>query len=305
MISKCLSIMRRFKMPKKNDFVYCWNCGMKNKKSNKKCEKCQANLKEQEHPILHWLFGETVDEIQGNFFSKGCQALMNFFHIHLYGATVGLALVFAIGSSLLHFNTPDHIETVNETYLIAPKEELSSNPDAPVGEEFVCEEGYQLEGNRCMKVETVAAIVNESCSEGSFLDGGECFQTVQKDMQLSCCKSKEDMIRYAQSLGYLDDESKYANDVLTSVELSTVGMDGVTPGDWCVYHFNEGIDADHTFSLFRPPFRNYTCPTGTVEVNTFCRLPVEKIITYTCEEGYTLTDDHTCTKTVTKEPIKR
>ncbi len=98
--------------------IYCYNCGTLNDIRNDKCINCKAKLHKKEHPILVWLFGDIFDEIKGNIFSKICQLLISFLHLHLYGFTLGLALVFTVSSSVFNFTSKDVAEITRSDYRI-------------------------------------------------------------------------------------------------------------------------------------------------------------------------------------------
>ncbi len=132
-------------MKKKNEkYIYCWKCGVKNDKKNKKCVACDAKLNEEEHPLFTWLFGEIKEEAEDGIFDYFCELLKSFFRKHLYGVIVGLAVTFAAVSSVVNIMEPENAEITTEEYSI-PKVVETVPKEEPKQEEEVSKEETPVE----------------------------------------------------------------------------------------------------------------------------------------------------------------
>lgn len=113
------------KKKKQEKIIYCWNCGKKNPKKRWFCidKECNARLKQKDHPLFYWLFGEIKGDIEDNFINYICQLIINFFRLHLYGVTMGLALAFTGVATINHYDEAKQIEVTNQEYYISVNEE--------------------------------------------------------------------------------------------------------------------------------------------------------------------------------------
>ncbi len=293
----------------KEKVIYCWNCGTKNKKNNRECTKCEQLLKEKERPILHWFFGEAVDEVKGNIFSKASQALINFFHLHLYGMTVGLAVAFAIAASVFNFNTNSTLEVTTEEYRLPSIEEVPASPEEPAlpeevieeqpeVEQLSCESGYTLSGNKCKMTEYKDAASREACPEGYtvnfYYNDCQSNEAVDVTIEYYCAKTLEEYHRYPNPT--LPDNT---------ASIESVGPKKTTGESlWCDYSFKDLNGNDLGIYSSTMALEKRSCPPG-MEGEYVCRRRTALITEYSCDAGYTLTADHRCSKTIEKDPIRR
>ncbi len=126
--------MKRTK--KEEKIIYCWQCGKKNPKKKWFCQdpECHARLKQHDHPIIYWLFGEILDDTEDNIIKYISELIINFLRLHLYGVTMGIALTFTIAAAISNFEQADNIEITQNEYFLSPSQEPG---DVPVVQESV------------------------------------------------------------------------------------------------------------------------------------------------------------------------
>lgn len=122
------------KVEKTEKFIYCWQCGKKNPKKKWFCQdpNCHARLKQHDHPIIYWLFGEILDNTEDGIIKYITDLIINFLHLHLYGVTMGVALTFTLVATFSNYDQAKDIEITQNKYFLAPTEE---NEDVPTMQE--------------------------------------------------------------------------------------------------------------------------------------------------------------------------
>ncbi len=300
----------------KNKYIYCYNCGKKNKKNAKECVKCGTEFKSEKR-FLKWLFGEEIGNFKGNVFGYICECSKEFIKRHLYGSVVGLALTFTIVSGVLYLNEKlnDTITTTNEEYKIEvenieePIEEMPveetpevtpepeptptptptprpstptppSTPSRPV--RYICPFGYELNGTKCYKYESINASIYYTCADGSTgTPEGVCEKFFYPGQH---CADKDEYI------------SKYSiTDTIVSFEVN--GPYEENGALKCKYEYttNTGGRTSVDLALYD------ACPAGYESVsNLSCKMTSEPTGSYYDCRGleYTILDGDKCKKQV-------
>ena len=307
-------------MKKEKQIIYCWNCGTKNQKENKKCKKCKVLLKQKEHPIIKWLFGETKEEVKSSIIGRITDLLSRFFRLHLYGASMGLALIFTGFAIANHYQATEKIEITEEQYRIQKeekkdeleKEEASkeTTTDEKIKEEkkpatqkepsktkkLVCESGYTLTNGSCIKKEQIQG--TPVCPSRYMLREDVCMIHYAKISTGSYCVQSA-----AEYQSYYGSALQNYQGEFTAQKTVYNGRD-MCDYSWCTkYENNSCVDRMGVTALMA---ENLSCPQGTSPLagTNYCTDGTFKEPTYQCESGYEQNGKY-CVKTSVKKPIEK
>lgn len=312
----------------KNDIIYCWKCGKKNPKKRWICydEKCRARLKQKDHPIFYWLFGEIEGNLEDDFINFICQLIINFFKLHLYGATMGLAICFTAVATFSHYDDSNKIEATQKEYYITVNEEgnavtvtdeVEETPEG-VPEEVPeekqeeekkptenkkeeskteskksCPSGYQMRSDgKCESIAYTDALALIECESGyNKVDSKGNVTSANTNV---FCMSQVPYAGTSYCPSTRDDFiSQYGNDECISASSSFTGS---LNGSTCNYTFygadGNQISCSNTYTY------KYKCPEGDFfQSNQWCYEKKPTITNYYCldkENGYVLTPDRKC-----------
>ena len=332
------------KMKKKNEkYIYCWKCGVKNDKKNKKCVACDAKLNEEEHPLFTWLFGEIKEEAEDGIFDYFCELLKSFFRKHLYGVIVGLAVTFATVSSVVNIMEPENAEITTEEYSIPkvvetvpkeePKEEEVSKEETPVEpqpeapkpttptptptpapkpsptqpeekpKELYCPTGFTLTSDN-------------KCTITEYLDAWikytcpEGYEyTSNGDDKYCLSTTREPMETEYFCAANMEEYKKYygEDDLCASMsDVVTSTLDSVNHKCSYSFFYADGSSASCILGSQPDALTRRSCPAGTMNNGDYCYKKTDYIPTYYClNDQEELVDGNKCKATTILEPLER
>ncbi len=259
----------------KKEKIFCVYCGTKNKPTELTCKKCHKKLNPKETILIDYLKDHIKDDLKGNIEDKFFSILKNFIISHLYGTIFTATLIFTITTSLI-IDNDTNIKTVTKRPNILVSNLNKCLFDNSINQEYICEDGYNLENNSCIKQEQISAKENLYCNANYYLNGTRCLSNnnYPKETKQECIAPTGD-----QYLNTFVD----GNQCMVNVCLGWT--DGV-----CSAGDAQPID----FTTIE------TCPTGTSLINGSCKQILTPTKKYFCEEG-TLTNN-SCLVEKTKEP---
>lgn len=252
---------------KKN--IYCVYCGEKNNIQDLKCKKCKKKLNPKQHEFLDYIKDHIKDDLKGKVQDKVISIIKNFIISHLYGTVLTATLIFTIVSGIVTtVNENKNIEKVTQKpSILVSKVEDKCDFENSKEQILVCEEGYKLEDDKCIKEEKIDAELNYYCNDNYYFDGNKCVsnETFEIIIEEECL---------------LPEDNPNALDVRVENGECLVNIcAGWTDGE-CSAGGLEPIDFTIT---------EY-CPNGTTKINGECKIIDNYDIYYSCEEG-TLEDD--------------
>lgn len=257
--------------------IYCVYCGEKNNIENLKCKKCNKKLNPKEHPFRDYIIDHIKDDLKGKTEDKILSIIKNFIISHLYGSIFTATLIFTIVSSIVSIVNNNNIAKVTERPTMMVGNIDKCNFVNSKEQTLICEEGYTLDDDICIKEEKVEPISNYTCKNNYYLSGNRCVsdETFEKIVEEECIAPEGDK--------YLD----------TRVE------NGVCLVNVCA-GWTDGVCSAGSLEEINFTVTEY-CPNGTSLINGACKKTTNFEIEYECEEG-TLEEDM-CLITKEEEPI--
>lgn len=242
--------------------IYCVYCGEKNNIIDTNCKKCNKKLNPKEHLFREYIIDHIKDDLKGKTQDKIFSIIKNFIISHLYGSIFTATLIFTIVSNI--------IVDINDSNRI---KEVTSKPTMMVGnvnkcnfenikeQELVCNEGYTLYNDICIKEEVVDAISNRVCKDNYYLSGSRCVsnKTYEKIIEKECIAPEGD---------------NYLNTIVENDTCLVNVCAGWTDGECSAGGYEE---IDFTITQY--------CPDGTSLINGECKKTTNFEIEYECEEG--------------------
>ncbi len=330
------------KEEKKKKVIYCWFCGTENDSKRKKCISCGEKLKEKDHPVFVWLFGEIKGEIGDNVLSYICELLSSFFQLHLYGVTIGLAIAFSVVSSVLNFTEPENVEITTNEYALPAEEVVVEEPVEEPKEEETPKEETTTPKPATPKPVTPKPVTPTpkpstpstpqetpkelECPKGfTFRSDGKCeIVEVESAWQRHLCPDGFDLVDH-KCRKIIPREKEYY--CATTVEelrntfpshsfpcapLATY-VKGTLNNDKCTYTYYdenyEQVAGCLDFQELNAYIIRKPCPSGMIEDEYNCTLLQDYIIEYYCLEGGAekteLINGNQCRRTVVLDPVER
>lgn len=176
---------------KKEDVIYCAFCGAKNDVKDKKCKKCNKKLNPKNKLFREFLKDHVKDDVKSNLEDDIIGIITEWIKAHLFGifftAAVALLAVGVVVNENSLSNTKKKFATIKE---INTKVEFKLTCDEKELKDQVrvCDSGYSLEGEKCIKKTNVSAKATKTCPNGYSLSGNKCISnaTVEKQSKITC-----------------------------------------------------------------------------------------------------------------------
>ena len=178
-------------MKKKEEEIYCVFCGTKNNKADKKCKKCDKKLNPKNRLFKDYLKDHLKDDIKSNIEDTIVELIIEWIKKHLYGIAM-TALIGLLAATVI-------VKEGNIRKLESQKAKVNHMSNSFTLKVFceekdlvdkirVCDAGYSLEGDSCVKRTSVAAKANTSCPNGYSIISGQCISnnTVAKIEKFTC-----------------------------------------------------------------------------------------------------------------------
>lgn len=179
--------MKNKKKKKKESTIYCWKCGLKNPKNRWHCkdENCRTNLKEKDHPIIYWLFGEIKEDINDNMFEYVCNLFKDFFKLHLYGVSMGAAIIFTVTATITNINTEQKPTITEKEYYISNVEEVKESSPTTENKKEEQEEKQEEKKESTKSEKTTTTTKKKYCPSGyTMRSDGKCESETYTDAYL-------------------------------------------------------------------------------------------------------------------------
>lgn len=314
----------------KEDIIYCIFCGEKNHTNDKKCSKCHKKLNQKDHLFKDFLYNHIKDDIKGKITDDIFSLLKGFIISNLYGTTLVATLIFATLTTTINQVATNHFEEEKTVKRITyqsrqevEKEEKKEEVKEEVKEEKqeekpltnecnikdakaqikTCDEGFQLENEKCIKVTYENAKETIACPEGYTYSGitAGCVKNTPSETgtKQACMRPKtmpsgvdanlvvgEEYNGSECFLVLCDSVENIVNGSCTSTKsLHKIDFTTIYTCPW-----EEGKDytlKDNTCYeiILHPPY-NYSCSEGVLEEKQCKIITEEKDYTLTCEAGY-------------------
>lgn len=278
--------------------IYCVYCGSKNSSEDKNCKKCKKELNPKNHLFKDFLIDHLKDDIEGNIEDSIFALLRKWIISNLYGVGIFSAVLFTgivIISREINLAKYDTSYKKLDTPFIVDNscKQLDS-----VKKELICDEGYTLDKEKCVKTTSNNAIEYITCDNNYTLIGEYCISNFTKDYDVSTsCPWSLDGTRIGSS--GIGNPSKimdaYESGGVCYIKYCT------DPGAFPEYPdsgtCNGSVD---TYDSSVAPTYNYSC--NGYELNGTCRYYGQRYYHYTCNEGE-LKEDKCEIKDV-KEPVE-
>lgn len=290
-------------MMRKNKVIYCWNCGTKNDLSNKTCLKCSTDLNEHDFKVAKWLFGEGYDEITGNFIQKLFTLARDFLHLHLFGTTLSIAVIFTFSATVSHYEDTTH----NNKEIVQQEYRLTKNENHSVSKEKYCDDGYTLEDGKCIKKEIIAATTESICENGYYLNGNKCYsdKVYAKNVKYRCIQTIDE---YRKLVGKV---TTHPADPYTDADFDCLITFTHEDDHTCSYNFGAYKEmqgeqvCEALYGFGTDALKEETCPSGSVNIDGKCRTSVNPKVNYKCADDYVLQDDNNCLKIIETKPKEK
>lgn len=262
---------------KKN--IYCVYCGEKNKINDLECKKCKKKLNPKQHEFLDYLKDHIKADLKGKVQDKLISVIKNFIISHLYGTILTATLIFTIVSGVVTtINENKNIEKVTEKPFVFANNIGKCDFEKSKEQILICEDGYKIDGDKCIKEEEIDPKINYYCIDNYYFDGNKCVsnETFEKLINKECL---------------LPEDDPNAIDVRVENGECLVNIcSGWTDGE-CSAGGLESIDFTIT---------EY-CPDGTIDINNECKKINNYNTDYYCEEGILI--DGNCIIKYEEKPI--
>ena len=180
---------------KDNNSIYCAFCGTKNKIEDKKCKKCNKKLNPKNHLLKDYLKDHIKDDVKCNLEDDIQGLIIEWIKAHLFGifgtALIGILAVGVIINEVNINNTKKKFaKPINVNS--APTLKKTCNDLELVDKIKVCDTGYTLENDKCVKTTKESASSKKTCPNGYTLSNNKCISnnTTAKSKKVSCSESK-------------------------------------------------------------------------------------------------------------------
>ena len=269
------------------DEIYCVFCKEINQLSDKVCKKCHKKLDPKENMLLDYLKDHIKSDLVGKTEDKVISIIKNYIISHLYGAVFSVTLLFTIASALVLNADKYEVVTKKPDFLI---NEVVCDIQGAREPLKLCEEGYTLDDDVCVKREILAPVVTSTCRSGFTKYENECFSDMdyQKLSKQECIMpNNENYLRAYEQDGVclVDVCSEWAEDGTCSAG-SAQEIDYTT-----TYYCNEGYTlVEGICKMVEKPINKYSCNEGVLE-NNQCKLEEIKTYTLGCLDNYILNEE--------------
>ena len=266
-------------MGSKNKKIYCVFCGEKNSSKEKKCTKCHKKLNPKEHLVFDYVKDHIKVKVKGSVQDNVISFLKEFIKNHLYGIMMSATLIFTTNSGVIVHNENTHIRKVHEkplTLMVSQGICEFANSIKPIE---VCQDGYTLEDDTCVKEEENNAHINLTCQSGYSLSGNNCISidTFEKIEEQKC-------------IAPTNPEADVIGTVIENGICFVQYCSGYTDGE-CSAGYSDPTD----FTVI-----SY-CPDGTKEINKSCKKVTSPNINYYCDDAEL--KDNKCIKISREEKV--
>lgn len=277
---------------KKN--FYCIHCGTKNKIEDKKCTKCKKSLHPKCLVLKEYLLDHIKDDLKSNVEDTIIDLLKAWIISHLYGLGITAAILFTattfIAKEIPSLKAQNNYKELEKPITMA----ITCSDLYLVAQEKVCEEGYTLENEKCIKRTNTTPKEHINCPDNFSLIGNSCISnyTINWTEHKTCTTTPTTNIP-----GF------NANNVLNSYESNgkcyiTYCIDrAYVPGTTC-RTATETYESEASYSYTCSGYQDgsncktygnksysYTCDIGTLQGDT-CVLEETKEYTLQCPEEY-------------------
>ena len=265
-------------MAKKDEkTVYCAFCGTKNKVEDNSCKKCNKKLNPKNHLFKDYLKDHVKDDVKSNLEDNIVDIIIEWIKAHLFGlfgtALIGIIAVGVIINEVNINNTKKKI-AIPKIVTKAPTM-IEKCTDKDLTDKIkVCDAGYTLSGENCIKTTRVSASSKKVCNNGYTLNGNRCISnnTVAKSVKYTCDKSKATTYpRIALRSVTLNGNSCTAR---YCYPIAGTLAENVRSDADCSSFFNESYAADASYYC-----KNYTDGNGN------CRNVATPTVKYYCNSG--------------------
>ena len=254
----------------KNNF-YCIHCGTKNKKEEKKCKKCNKSLHPKCLVLKEYLLDHIKDDLKSDVQDTIIDLLKAWIVSHLYGIGITAAVLFTattfVTKEVPSLKVKQDYKQIEEPVAIT----ITCSDLNLVEQEKVCDEGFTLENDQCIKQTYNKPINHMHCPENFSLIGDTCVSNynINWTETKTCSQTPSNYIREFNAANVLysfEDNGmcyiKYCIDRL------------YTPGTTCTYE--EVYEAEWNYS--------YSCNEYR-DGNGNCKEIGKKSYTFTCDVG--------------------
>ena len=164
-------------MKEKKEYIYCSFCGDKNEKEEKFCKKCKEPLSPRNHLLRDYVVDHFRDDLKENAIDSVFAFIKAWIISHLYGIAMLVAIIFTGSLILLKTNSISNIKSkiasvkmVDGPFILKEKCEKKELVD----KERYCNEGYNLENDKCTKYTYQNTKSKTECPSGYYLSGNRC-----------------------------------------------------------------------------------------------------------------------------------
>ena len=291
---------------KKEDIIYCAFCGAKNDIKDKKCKKCNKKLNPKNKLFREYLKDHVKDDVKSNLEDDIIGIITEWIKAHLFGIffTAAVALI-AVGVVLNEnglsatqkkFAKVKEINTKVEFKLTCDEKELKEQIR-------VCDDGYTLDGDKCIKKSSVSAKATKGCPNGYSLVGNTCVSnaTVEKKVNVTCTTTIPDTIR-RKYYGVVYGIVKRDNECYVKCCQMPAGTIASYPENECPTIVYEKVDSTKSYYCDSYTDSNgnchsvtsltykYSCDKGTLSGKN-CVIIDTKDSSLVCPDGYTYSDE--------------
>ena len=289
----------------KKEVLYCVFCGEKNNPQEKKCKKCKEDLNPKNHLLKDYLKEHLQDDIKENIEDSILDLLKLWIIKHLYGIAITCAILLTggifIGKGIQEHRIKQSLEPVLEYQEKEIKKEVCEDKNL-VDKIKVCQEGFTLENDICIKEDLYPKVEATSCPDGFSRSNNICLSNygIDKIENKTCTTAGFDT---SQITNYDPDRLlgttivrgecaiEYCNDIFTDVP-GTLWQKGMPcTGKSTYFHqytytytCNGVEDSAGTCHETRNLNVYYYCEVGT-PVENGCYTREEKEVQMTCPEG--------------------
>jgi hypothetical protein len=268
-------------MKKKEEEIYCVFCGTKNVKSDKKCKKCDKKLDPKNKLFKDYLKDHLKDDFKSNIEDTIFDLIKEWIIKHLFGITMTALIALVAGVVIVKENNIDKVQK--------QKAYINNVEEAFVPKKFceekdltdkirVCDDGYTLEGDSCVKRTSVPAKNNITCPSGYSMVDNKCVSdnTVSKLESFTCNDIPSIMIGADGWRRKTFGTVKQGNECYAKLCHELAGVAAITSESDC--ESIELVKSDKT-STFYCDSSNYLDASGN------CHTIANTINYYTCSSG--------------------
>ena len=284
----------------KKDIIYCAFCGSKNDIKDKKCKKCNKKLNPKNHLFKDYLKDHIKDDLKGNVEDGILEIIENWIRSHLFGigftALIGILGVAVILNevNLKNISNKKSYKEVDKPFTL----KVFCEEKELVDKIKVCDEGYNLEDDKCVKRYSVNANKSTICPSNFYQSGDTCLSnyTTDKQEDITCNDIAAYMVgsdgfRYKTFGTIIQSKTCYARlchdmagvaspssiDDCASVELVEVGKTSK-------YYCNNYTDSNGNCHDTKGFVNKYSCSNGSLN-GTKCDITETKEYNEVCPDG--------------------